>query len=66
MRKQMKPKAKSNIVAHPLAAKRGRQLGAKLRGAKRSGRHGALVAATFVAGIASTIGAFAEGFWKAA
>lgn len=65
MRKQMKTKSKSNIVAHPVAARHGKKLGAKLRRAKLSGKHGALVAATFVAGVVGTIGAFIEGAWKA-
>lgn len=55
----------SLVVQHPKAAKRGRTVGLKLRGAKRKGQQGALAVKSAVVLVAGSIGAFATAFWKA-
>lgn len=50
---------------HPVAAKRGRRLGTKLRGAKRGVQRGATAVHGALAMAAGSVAAFATGFWKA-
>lgn len=58
-------KSKVDSAVHPVASRRGRALGSKVRGARRNVQRGAAAVQGALALAAGSVVAFGQAFWRA-